>query len=415
MAPILLTLTAAFAILTWKDLHAGLLLLVAVLPSYLLRTDILGVPTTLLEMLVMTFLIVWSVKRKAWSLSTRCFTSHVSLFTILIFLLLFAATFAIFIAPDRLAALGVWKAYFVEPLLLYFVIRYELGTMDFMNANRSPLHFTSIKMFQALGVSAIVLSSIAIVQWFTGAGIPIPWDFQRRVTSVFDYPNALGLFLGPIVVIAVASWKESKRFWTSVAILSCIAIVLAQSEAAIVSVIATLLIAGLLNKKTRVVSLSLLALLTLLTLLTPSLLQKLTLQDYSGQVRLSQWNETMDMLGDHWLFGAGLSGYPTVFEPYHQATHIEIFQYPHNIILNIWVELGVLGLVAFLLLAWQVLNVSHSTFHAPQSLALLALVQMTIHGLVDVPFFKNDLAILTWILLAILVSYAGSQTPSKTS
>ena len=37
------------------------------------------------------------------------------------------------------------------------------------------------------------------------------------------------------------------------------------------------------------------------------------------------------------------------------------------------------------------------------SLGLIgALVYIYIHGLVDVPFFKNDLSILFWILLAIV-------------
>jgi putative inorganic carbon (HCO3(-)) transporter len=219
-----------------------------------------------------------------------------------------------------------------------------------------------------------------------------------------------------------------------VALLSSIAIVLAESEAAIVSVVATLLIAGLLNRKTRVLNAVILTLLTLLTLLTPPLLSKLTLQDYSGGGRLSQWSETIDMLQDHWLLGVGLSGYPTALEPYHKATHLEIFQYPHNIVLNIWVELGVLGLIAFVLLAYQVL-VSLRAPPKPRAkrggkqssggllrrfaprndtrlVIFLALLQMTIHGLVDVPYFKNDLAILTWILLAIVFAYARPTTPT---
>lgn len=142
---------------------------------------------------------------------------------------------------------------------------------------------------------------------------------------------------------------------------------------------------------------SLVALSIVISLLFPPLFQKLTLQDYSGSVRLSQWSETIDMLQDHWLLGAGLSGYQTVFKPYHQATHLEIFQYPHNILLNIWVELGLLGLIAVGLLSWHVLR-------AEPSIAIFALLQMIIHGLVDVPYFKNDLAFLTWIFLAIILT-----------
>ncbi|HLD20828.1 MAG TPA: O-antigen ligase family protein [Patescibacteria group bacterium] len=467
MLPILLTLTAAFAVLTWSDLHKGLFLLVAVLPSYLLRTVIFGIPTTLLELLVVTFLIVWMVRRSPVPSfpsgpppsqggargGCRMGVAATAMLVLII------ATISIFVAPDITSALGAWKAYFLEPILLFFVVRYELVHGDLLVS----------KLFEALGLCAIALSLIAIFQWLTGMGLPIPWDIERRVTSVFDYPNALGLFLGPIVIIGllrlchperatraegsrvysfeippplttvvgmtqtkVLSGRDDNRlFWFLVTILSSIAIILAQSEAAIVSIVATLLLAGLIHRKTRVLSSSLLVLLVLLILLLPPLLSKLTLQDYSGGVRLSQWTETVDMLREHWFFGAGLSGYPTVFEPYHQATHLEIFQYPHNIILNIWVELGLLGLVAFIALTYQVLmsfrprssddraeksRDPSASLGMTQTIAFLALLQMSIHGLVDVPYFKNDLAILTWILLAIVFTYAR-HTPSlsKTS
>jgi putative inorganic carbon (HCO3(-)) transporter len=286
---------------------------------------------------------------------------------------------------------------------------------------------------------------------------------------VFDYPNALGLFLGPIVVIACVELYQrvtggTERtmavrmaeappttpstavvrdvtgpagFWFIVAILSFVAIILAQSEAAIVAVVATVFLASLANRQTRFGTAVAFLVAVILITLSPwrgFVVEKLTLQDYSGQVRLTQWSETLDLLQDHWLLGAGLSGYPTVFAPYHKATHIEIFQYPHNLILNIWVELGLLGMIAFVLLAYQVVV----SLRAPapclpagrkqssggllprfaprndtQMGVFLALLQMTIHGLVDVPFFKNDLAILTFVLLAIVFSYAPHTPPAK--
>ena len=59
------------------------------------------------------------------------------------------------------------------------------------------------------------------------------------------------------------------------------------------------------------------------------------------------WTETAAMLRDRPLSGAGLSGYPTVIAPYHKDPKVEIFQYPHNIVLNFWSETGLLGLLAF--------------------------------------------------------------------
>ncbi|MBI5794212.1 O-antigen ligase family protein [Candidatus Uhrbacteria bacterium] len=413
MLPIYLIVTAAFALIAWRDLRFSLLLLIALLPSYLLRTEIFGVPTTLLEMMLIVFVIVWFVKNGV----SPIFKGGSRGVTVAMTLLLLASLISLIIAPDHLSALGVWKAYFLEPILLFFIIRSE--------------KLDATRIFKALGLTALVLSIVAIAQWVTTKGIPIPWDFERRVTSVFDYPNALGLFLGPIVILGFMSWRTTSRwFWILTIVLSTTAIVLAQSEAAIVAVLATLLIIGLTNPKTKngtAVAFFVCAALIALSPWRGFMIEKLTLQDYSGQVRLTQWSETFEMLKDHWFLGAGLSGYPTVFERYHKAIHIEIFQYPHNILLNIWVELGVLGVIAFGLLAFQVLRTvppTSSPFSAlgrarptgeasPPLIAFFALLETTIHGLVDVPYFKNDLAILTWILLAIVCTYAPHTPPAQ--
>ncbi|MCH8049550.1 hypothetical protein IH979_02465, partial [Patescibacteria group bacterium] len=75
----------------------------------------------------------------------------------------------------------------------------------------------------------------------------------------------------------------------------------------------------------------------------------------------------------------------------------------HNIFLNIWSELGILGLLAFFWLAFYTIRTIQ--IHRDDALklaAFAALATMVIHGLVDVPYFKNDLAVMTWLLLAII-------------
>jgi O-antigen ligase len=110
------------------------------------------------------------------------------------------------------------------------------------------------------------------------------------------------------------------------------------------------------------------------------------------------WAETWNMLKDRPVLGAGLSGYPTVFKPYHLAGHIEIFQYPHNIFLNFWTELGLLGVVLFLM------TVALAFRRARNPAITASFIVILVHGLVDVPYFKNDLAFLFWLLIAFISS-----------
>jgi hypothetical protein len=401
MTMVLIAITAGFGLIAWQKPTTGLLILIATLPSYLLRIEILGIPTTLLEMMLLTLILTWGVRH----VRSLRFRYPVTTITKPIILLILAATISLIVAPNTTAALGVCKAYFIEPIILFLIIRHELT-----RANITPQ-----QIYKALSLSAIIVSLVAITQYITGAGIPIPWDIERRVTSIFDYPNAVGLFLGPIVMLSTLSVLNApgnlltrikqNSILSAASILGVIAIILAQSEATIVALVATLLIAGLINKSTRKYSIALGILLAIATPLTPPLFQKLTLQDYSGGVRLSQWSETADLLKDKWLLGAGLSGYPSALEPYHLATHLEIFQYPHNILLNFWVELGLLGVIA---IAWLATKLTRS----PNIIPALALLEAFIHGLVDVPYFKNDLAILVWILIA-LALYDRTKTHHK--
>ena len=190
-------------------------------------------------------------------------------------------------------------------------------------------------------------------------------------------------------------------FWLATTVLCVLAIVFAQSEAAVAAVLATLFLAAISTKRFRLAATAVAVVAAIVIAVISPLrhyaLDKITFRDYSETVRLSQWTETVDMLGDHAILGAGLNGYPAAMVPYHRAVQFEIFQYPHTLFLNIWVELGLLGIVAFVLLAWRAVR-------SRAWLVLFPLLAMVVHSLFDVSFFKNDLSAMTWIFLAVAAS-----------
>ncbi|MFH1252922.1 MAG: O-antigen ligase family protein [Candidatus Uhrbacteria bacterium] len=402
-----------YAVIAWKNLRLAVFLIFACLPAYLLRLEILGLPTTFLEMMIGVVTIGWLIHltptvaglwraRPTLSFARR---GGFSRWFIPISVLAIAGIIGIVVAPDKMAALGIFKAFIVEPILFFFIVRSTLKWYG--DAEKACLF---------LGLGALAVALLAIFQHFSGLSIPIPWDVEGRTTSLFPYPNAVGLYLGPIIVLGlnfIGKYSEDKFysrawFWLLVSGASLAAIIFSQTEAAWLAVPATILLFVLFNKKSRWLSAALMAATIILVFLIPNFREKVLLQDYSGSVRLKQWTETVAMLKDNWLLGAGLSGYPTALAPYHTHEEIEIFQYPHNIILNIWSELGLLGLLAFATFLWQTvwsIRESHrrqSTLFWITLASATALAEMLIHGLVDVPFFKNDLALLTAGLLAIL-------------
>lgn len=393
-----------------KQLRIALILFCGLLPLYLLRFDILGIPTTVLECLFAILFLWWMVEsRKSIIKKFKTVLSLPIVWPALVLIL--ASTIAIFISPDTRSALGVWKAYFIEPFLFSILL---------FDALKTPK--TKEWMYRSLGISAFIVSIYGLIQWFFRLPIPPPWDVERRITSIFPYPNALALFVGPIVVLAITqAWQTRKEksawkwVWLGIVLVGLIAIVLAKSEAAIASILLVTILFFLFQKSTRIATVFISVLMIVFAFsfspIRMSLMEKFSFQDWSEQVRLSQWTETIQLLKDHPLFGVGLSGYPIALVPYHKATYLEIFQYPHNILLNIWVELGMLGVLSFLALllmsTWKICTTKPFIL-VP---AVFVLGEMFIHGLVDVPYFKNDLALLTWIFFILFVfeSYGKSK------
>ena len=393
--PALITiLLGLYAVLAWKNLRLALIMLTGLLPIYLLRFEIGPFPSTTLEVMILIAIVVWILQRKTYPFSV----TRVRPWILPGLLLLAAASFGVTVAPDTFGALGVWKAYFVEPLIVFVLLLTVLKKDDWS------------KIIFALALSSLVISIAAILQYITGLGIPTPWDLERRATGLFEYPNALGLYLVPIITLLIVRAGQAKRHWIeyTAIVLGLIAIILAKTEAAYVAIPAALIITFFLSNKRKQLKLrvgvELIIVAALIFALIPVAREKLPLQDASGQVRLSQWSETTQLLLDQPAFGAGLNAYPQALEPYHDDTLYEIYQYPHTLIFNIWSELGLLGLVAFLWLAFLVAKTTWRHRKRPEVLTIFAaLLAMTIHGLVDVPYFKNDLSVLTWVLIALLV------------
>jgi putative inorganic carbon (HCO3(-)) transporter len=125
------------------------------------------------------------------------------------------------------------------------------------------------------------------------------------------------------------------------------------------------------------------------------------------EIRYKLWKGTVGLLKEHPLFGAGLNGFKEVYGAEYRLSALqEEFQYPHNIILNFWSETGLLGLLTFIYLMFLIFkNFLQTYLKSSQKIFGLGLCAgfcyLIIHGLVDVPYFKNDLSLQFFGLLAL--------------
>jgi len=412
-----------FAYLAWRNLLWATAALLALLPTYLIRFSLGPMPMTLLEAMILILFAVWFLKLK---LKKEKFSSPLKIlekknWTWLILAWLVFAMISLLISPDLRAAAGIFKAYFFEPMLFLLVFLSVIKTKKDLDL-----------IFYALGISALYVSAFAIYQKFTGFAIPNPiWQAAetRRVTSFFGYPNAIGLYLAPIIVLYVGwliskfqilNFKFQKTLITNfkplifqlfVIFLSLAAVIFARSEGAYVGILAGLFFLGIMTKKLRWPTVALTIIFVTVIALVPQFryyaTEQLTFQNDSGKVRLIMWRETWQMLRDRLFSGVGLAGYQESFAPYHKAKYIEIYLYPHNLFLNFWSELGLGGLIVFLLMIIKFFKDAIKNFLATRQPLLITLIAVMItvfiHGLVDVPYFKNDLSLFFWLLVGLSI------------
>jgi hypothetical protein len=421
---------AAWLAFAWWKPRMAFSYLPFALPFYLVRLKIGPLPTTGLEMVVLATIAAWLFRAQSTprvhsgqaphrAQSKNILTETWASFrpwAIPCGLWLVAGAISVIVPADHVAALGLYRAYFIEPVLLFF-IGIDLMRPDALTPSRPHA------LFRNLAIVTIIFGLWAIFQYATGIGLPAEYAplAVRRSVGPFPYPNALSLFVAPIVALAFAGIVTSHESrvtssrddssisipawlgWTTV-IAGIIAILLAKSDGGLIAVIAAMGVALILNKRTRIVTITIAVIGAIAISAIPSVrtpvLDQLLFREWSGKVRVIMWKETVTMLKDRPVFGAGLAAYPATIKPYHKATWMEIFQYPHDILLNLWSETGVLGVIAFgwILVAW-----AQSTEHRAQGLriSLPVITAILVHGLVDVPYFKNDLAIVFWLLILI--------------
>ena len=453
----------AYLLLAIKRLKLALQILLGLLFAYLWRAKLLGVPSTFLEvMIIISFVVCFWQNRLtlAGNLKNKLRQASQSRrypfdWGIVAWLLLAVLAFAV--GGWTIAGLGLLKAYFLEPLLLWIVVFNIFG----VNKDWSGI-------IRPLVISAGLASILAWYQYFFDLTFANPvWGaapFNRPI-SWYDNPNALGLFAVPIVVLGLGwiglRWQQdgrSKRFWADLAMVSTSmvlalgGIVFARSAGSAIGLLAGLAVLALLwNRQTRRALIVVIAIFILSLSWTPirqKVWEAATLSNLSGEIRKQQWRETWAMLsGARFWTGAGLANYQTAVAPYHQpgiyynaehdsdfrrkivifddkykAAHwqpTEIYLYPHNILLNFWSELGLAGALLFVWLVAKYLTISYKIARLPAAKAdrllavglFAAMIALIVHGLVDVPYFKNDLAVLFWTLFALVAMLKAVYLP----
>lgn len=408
-----------FTFIAWRNLPTALAIFFTLLPTYLIRFHIGPLPTTVLEMMFGVIFVVWVMRhceeegsatdeaiptgllRRFRRLKLLAMTGkpskHSKLLILSITLFLIGSTISVFTAVDLHAALGEWRAFYVEPIIMFLILITTIKTKKEIN-----------QILLGLVLCGLVTSILAVYQHFTGWLVPYSFWANRntyRVTGWYGFPNAVGIFLAMIIPLAFYLIKEKYRWLPILYIITALlGIIFAKSTGPLIGLAAGLGVYLLLNKKTRLPALAIgvIGLIGFVLIPTNNPIKKEVLaQDYSGQLRRDIWSETITYLKIHSIRGAGLASYEEEIMPFRHNKKIEVFHHPHNIFLTMWVNTGIVGLIGFFgILGW------FFTTRVKGSLKITLIITMVVWlviGLVDSPYIKNDWAMMFWLLPALVI------------
>lgn len=423
MLELIIIFAVLFGFLCFKNFNFAIYFTFLILPTYRVQFDVLGFPMNLLSVIIWILVLMFFIKNIKGipnlfknfkkNLTTDSFFKG---FRWPIVLILISSYVAIFFSNNSMKALGIFKSYFLESLFLFIVLAFSVKTKQ---------QFKNI--VYSLGILSIFIFILGLYQKLTGDFVYNTTDAIEagRITTFFGYPNANGLILLPIFFLTLLNLFEDKKVFLKifnilVLVLSLFVIFWAKSESAIIAIILGLLIFlsfKLINHKkffVFVVS-CILAVSILFPFVvsvpnkidepgtkTYSISEKLLLKDLSGQIRRQMYKETTDFLRNNSVTGAGLIGYQDKISNYHKFDYIEIFLYPHSIFLNFWIALGIFGLLGFIWLLIEFFRVcikSYFNSSKEQIFIITTMLAVIIQGIVEVPYFKNDLSVIWWIII----------------
>lgn len=420
--------TLLFLFLAWKKLDWAIYLTIIFLPIYLLRFQIWFVPMTFLEMMVLVVFIVWLIKSISQGQGTLAIRLRGVWFPwkwpVLLFIL--AGVVAVLISPDIRGALGLWKAYILEPILFFIV---------FVNTIKTEKQIKAV--IWALGASAVLIAFGALVQYIGLAPIPSPYGTQHpmRATSIYSFPTAIGKYVGPILALFLGllfvrkakkaeegkiSEGATKRlgaevFLWGVAGFSLLGLILSFSRGALIGVFASAVFISFFSRWKKWFWLGI-VLLIALCLVIPftrhEIISVFNVRDTSADVHMVMWKGALRIIKANPIAGTGLASFPIVYEKYKETSHVEFFPNPDHLILTLWIEMGLAGLVVFF---WLVVvffkagtgllkRLQTIDYRLPLVVGLIAaMIAIIIHGFFDTPYFKNDLAVEFWVLVGLMV------------
>jgi O-antigen ligase len=320
---------------------------------------------------------------------------------------LIAGALAIGFQPDHdhiRESLRTYRWVIVEAVAAFVLARYAMAQRG------------GERVLFALVIPAVGISVWAIAEVVSGRS-RFEVDSVSRATASYRHPNSLALYLIRIFIVllcvtVLTGPGRRRRFWLAATGLTGIALAATLSRGALVGTLAGMLVIAWFAQR-KLVAVAAGCAIVALPITFLLLAQERFFGDESsgiGETRLKIWSSSVEIIRDYPISGIGLDQ----FLYHHNPRYIDpsiwserYISHPHNLLLDSWLSLGwpgalllVAGVIA---LVQQARSVRRRGYDGAwwQPAAIVALAAGLAHSLFDNGYFLPDLAVLTWILIAL--------------
>jgi len=373
-----------------KLINLFIYLIVFSLPLYLIHFKIFWIPITVLELMIYILFIFWLsyfiIKKEKFVNSNLYFP---------IFLIFLGATISTLFSSNIQISAGIWKAWFVAPMLFFIVL---------INIIKTERQIRNIIISVVL--SGFFVALIALLYWYRGN-----LTYDNRLQAFYNSPNYLAMFLSPILILSsylffVLKNKIAKMLLIIHCLLLITILYLTYSYGAWFGLIgSTFLLLMFSRIKKRYFLLFFLIIILCISFQVSSYKFQgfLDLSYPSLKSRLIIWQSSWEIIKDHSLIGIG----PSMFQKYYLEEQVNFEPYlewavpqPHNVFLAFWLQTGLIGLIGFIWLIFLLfINYKSKILN---SVILCVIISIIIHGLIDTTYWKNDLSVFFWLITALM-------------
>ena len=403
-------------------------------PFYILRVRNLSIPTNGLELLIIAAVIGWAF----YCLRNKkmFFTADIKILALSGFIIAGGVLSALASEPAlRLPSLAIFRAFIFEPIIFALALQAAIKQKIFSSSSIIRAY-----VFSASFVALLSLAG-ALLNHFNNSLFEGFLTYDGRLKGFYLSPNHLAMYLAPAVPLVIAQAvsrlmsardpstrisRSGKGFLTlmtlaglplaDIFLASIIlsALFLTKSFGAIAATaIGLWFFATIYFKNRRKLWLEVSAVLVLpLLFLVAKEAQVLFVDPERSSLasRLMIWRSALTILRDHHIFGIG----PGNFQEYYLAYQKYFSPYlewavpqPHNLLLALWLQTGILGVIGFVWLIFnrfkKLVNRLKSDLNQSDKIITAAVVSAVViilmHGLVDTTIWKNDLATMFFVLL----------------